>query len=220
MKTIHIYLGNEKVYSVYANSFEEVRLNPEAFYKDYEDNMIISEIEYTNPIFENGTLREATKDELVAKGIEVILEEGEVIRRKKIVKIEKPSQYHTWNGANWTIDLDELKKIKREELKKIRTAKVEENIEVHNEIFQVRNTDKENFDDVGLMIRTGEIDYSYIKNWVLADNSIKPFTAQQIIDVWKERTKRKDRIYLEFGQLSLKLETCNSVEEIESIKWE
>ena len=58
-------------------------------------------------------------------------------------------------------------------------------------------------------MRTGEIDENYEKKWVLADNSIKGFTAQQIIDVWKERTKRKDRIFEEFGALSIKLEKCN-----------
>lgn len=116
--------------------------------------------------------------------------------------------------------LERLKSLKRKELKEIRTKKIQADIEVHGELFQVRDSDKENFDDVGLMVRTGEIDYSYIKNWVLADNSIKPFTAQQIIDVWKERTKRKDNIFLQFGKLSMELEACNSVEEIEAIKWE
>ncbi|WP_315968297.1 hypothetical protein [Fusobacterium equinum] len=49
---------------------------------------------------------------------------------------------------------------------------------------------------------------------------MKSFTAQQIIDVWKERTKRKDRIFQEFGALSIKLEKCNSVEKVQKITWE
>lgn len=124
------------------------------------------------------------------------------------------------NELKYVFNLEQAKLEKREELKSIRNQKIQSDIEVHGSVFQVRDSDKENFDDVGLMIRTGEIDYDYKKHWVLADNSIKEFTARQIIDVWKERTKRKDKIFLEFGQLSMKLAACNNIEEIEAIKWE
>lgn len=116
--------------------------------------------------------------------------------------------------------LERLKSLKREELKNIRHEKIQADIEVHGSVFQVRNSDKENFDDIKLMLDTGEIEEDYKKYWVLADNSIKEFTAQQIIDVWKARTARKDNIFLQFGKLSMELEACQTVEEIEAIKWE
>ena len=40
MKTINFYKGTEKVYSVYANTVEEVKENPISYYKDYSKNMI------------------------------------------------------------------------------------------------------------------------------------------------------------------------------------
>lgn len=220
MLIVHFYNNTEKVYSVYANSLEEVKENPKAYFPEVTKNTIITLEDFKYPIFSEGILREMTREELIENGIPITLEEGEKIENKKLIKIEKPSKYHSWNGKEWIADLGKAKKEKRDELKGVRSEKIEENIEVHGSIFQVRNSDKENFDDVGLMIRTKEIDENYKKNWVLADNSIKEFTAQQIVDVWKERTKRKDRIFQEFGVLSIKLEKCDSVEKVQKITWE
>ncbi|KYM44113.1 hypothetical protein A2U15_07410 [Fusobacterium necrophorum subsp. funduliforme] len=187
---------------------------------DKESCVVIEREEpFTYPTFSDNNIREKTREELVEEGIEIELQEGEVIQDKKLVTFPKPSEYHAWNGHEWIADLERAKKEKRNELKEIRNQKIEENIEVHGSVFQVRNSDKENFDDVELMMRTGEIDENYQKNWVLADNSIKSFTAQQIIDVWKERTKRKDKIFQEFGALSIKLEKCDSVQKVQKIIW-
>ncbi|MDK4498430.1 DUF4376 domain-containing protein [Fusobacterium necrophorum] len=220
MLIVHFYDNTEKVYSVYANSLEDVKKNPKAYFPEVTENTIITLENFKYPILEKGILREMTREELIENEVSIELEEGEKIENKKLIKFEKPSEYHSWNGEEWIADLQRAKKEKRNELKEIRNQKIEENIEVHGSVFQVRNSDKENFDDVELMMRTGEIDENYKKNWVLADNSIKGFTAQQIIDVWKERTKRKDRIFQEFGALSIKLEKCNSVEKVQKITWE
>lgn len=157
--------------------------------------------------------------EEVKNEIELNIEKRYHFLDNKVVELKENQKIENNKIVDILSEIDYLKKQKREELKKIRNQKIEANIEVHGSVFQVRNSDKENFDDVELMMRTGEIDENYKKNWVLADNSIKGFTAQQIIDVWKERTKRKDRIFQEFGILSMELEKCNSIEEIEKITW-
>ena len=219
MLIVHFYNNTEKVYSVYANSLKDVKDNPKAYYPQTTEDTIITLEDFKHPVLEKGILREMTREEMVENEIPVSLEEGEKVENKKLIKLEKPSQFHSWNGQEWIADLERAKKEKRNELKEIRNQKIEENIEVHGSVFQVRNSDKENFDDVELMMRTGEIDENYQKNWVLADNSIKSFTAQQIIDVWKERTKRKDKIFQEFGALSIKLEKCDSVQKVQKIIW-
>lgn len=145
---------------------------------------------------------------------------GQKIVGDVIHEYEQPSKYHIWNGEEWITNIEQAKLQKREELKAIRSQKIQADIEVHGEMFQVRDSDKENFDDIKLMLDMGEIDEDYKKYWVLVDNSIKEFTAQQIIDVWKERTKRKDKIFLEFGQLSIQLQACRTIEDIETIVWE
>ena len=77
---------------------EEVKeLMGDNLFLDYPDldknNFIIIEQEnmFKYPILGNdGIIREMTRDELVADGIEVQLNQGEKIENGKIVKIEKP----------------------------------------------------------------------------------------------------------------------------------
>ena len=219
MKTINFYKGTEKLYSVYANTVEEVKENPTSYYKDYSKNMIITDINYQYPIVEADSIREMTKEEKIKAGIEVTLEEGEVIKNKKLLKIEKPSKYHKWQNNEWVINLEEVKNSKREELKSIRIQKLYENITVNGDTFQVRKDDLDNFWEVDYILGTGEVTETDTRNWILADNSIKTFTYAQIMNVLTEFIKRKDKIFDKFGELSIKLSTAKSVEEIEKIEW-
>lgn len=125
------------------------------------------------------------------------------------------------NGKiKYSQNLDRLKKIKREELKTIRTEKLYENITVNGDIFQVRKDDLDNFWEVDYMLGTGEVIETDTRNWILADNNIKTFTYAQLMNVLTEFIKRKSDIFEKFGVLSIKLEACKSVEEIEAIKWQ
>ena len=125
------------------------------------------------------------------------------------------------NGKiKYSPNIDRLKKLKREELKAIRTSKLYENITVNGDTFQVRKDDLENFWEVDYMLKRGEVAETDTRNWILADNSIKTFTYSQLMNVLTEFIKRKDRIFEKFGELSIKLEVCKSVEEIEAIKWQ
>jgi len=125
------------------------------------------------------------------------------------------------NGKiKYSPNIDRLKKLKREELKKIRTKKLYENITVKGDTFQVRTEDLENFWEVDYMLKNKEVVESDKRNWVLSDNSIKTFSYSQIMDVLTEFIKRKAGIFEKFGALSIKLEACKSAEEIEAIKWQ
>ncbi|KXA22115.1 DUF4376 domain-containing protein [Fusobacterium nucleatum] len=117
-------------------------------------------------------------------------------------------------------NIDRLKKLKREELKVIRTSKLYENITVNGDTFQVRKDDLENFWEVDYMLKTKEVVKTDTRNWILADNSIKTFTYSQLMEVLTEFIKRKAGIFEKFGALSIKLEACKSAEEIEAIRWE
>ena len=74
-----------------------------SYYPDIKkDETIIVErnAPFNYPILNGNTIREITREEKVENDIEVQLEDGEVIRDKKIVKIEKPKKnekYLTWN---------------------------------------------------------------------------------------------------------------------------
>lgn len=125
------------------------------------------------------------------------------------------------NGKiKYSPNLDRLKKTKRDELKAIRVSKLYENITVNGDTFQVRKDDLENFWEIDYMLKRGEVAETDTRNWILVDNSIKTFTYSQLMNVLTEFIKRKAGIFEKFGVLSIKLETCKSVEEIEAIKWQ
>ncbi|WP_427185531.1 DUF4376 domain-containing protein [Fusobacterium nucleatum] len=186
----------------------------------FQEDMKIYNKQFEYPIFENGELREMTKKEKVLNGITVTLEEGEIIKNNNLIKISQPSKYHKWIDKEWVLNLEESKVQKREELKTIRTSKLYENITVNGNTFQVRKDDLDNFWEVDYMLKREEVAETDTRNWILVDNSIKTFTYSQLMNVLTEFIKRKSETFEKFGVLSIKLETCKSVEEIESIKWQ
>lgn len=190
------------------------------WYPNFQNDMKVYDRKFEYPIFENEELREMSKEEKIKNGINVILEEGEVIENNNLIKISQPSKYHKWINKEWVLDLKELKSQKREDLKTIRTSKLFENITINGDTFQVRKDDLDNFWEVDYILGTGEVTETDTRNWILADNSIKTFTYAQLMNVLTEFIKRKGEIFEKFGVLSIKLEACKSAEEIEAIKWQ
>lgn len=164
-------------------------------------------------------IREKTKIELYNDNL-YALKDGEILQNAEILQVEKPSKWHTWNKDKWVVDLEAVKNKKREELKSIREEKIAENIEVHGSLFQVREKDLENFEDVARAIRREKRQLTDKRAWVLADNSIKVFTYAELLDVLDERALRKEKIFNEYGKLSVALEKAKTIEEIEKIKWD
>ncbi|ALF17405.1 DUF4376 domain-containing protein [Fusobacterium animalis] len=212
---IYIY-KKEKLIDILNYDINEFK---KEWYPNFQEDMKIYNKQFEYPIFENGELREMTKKEKVSNGITVTLEEGEVIENNNLIKISQPSKYHKWIDKEWVLNLEELKVQKRKELKTIRTFKLYENITVNGDPFQVRKDDLENFWEVDYMLKRREVAETDTRNWILVDNSIKTFTYSQLMNVLTEFIKRKAGIFEKFGVLSIKLETCKSVEEIEAIKW-
>lgn len=190
------------------------------WYPLFENDMKFYDKKFEYPIFENGGLREMTKEEKIKNGINVTLEEGEIIKNNNLIEISRPSKYHKWIDKEWVLNLEELKIQRREELKAIRTSKLFENITVNGNTFQVRTEDLENFWEVDYMLKNGEVTETDTRNWILADNSIKIFIYSQLKNVLTEFIKRKSEIFEKFGILSIKLKACKTVEEIEAIKWQ
>ena len=190
------------------------------WYPNFQNDMKVYDRKFEYPILENEELREMTKEEKIKNGIDVILEEGEVIENKNLIKIPKPSIHHKWIDKEWVLNLKELKLKKREELKQIRTSKLFENITVNGDTFQVRNEDLENFWEVDYMLKNGEVSEDDERSWVLSDNTIKTFKYSQLMNVLTEFIKRKATIFNKFTELSIKLEFSKNIEEIEAIKWQ
>lgn len=85
------------------------------WYPDFQDDMQIYDKKFEYPILEKGTLREMTRDEKVFNNIEVVLDKGEFIQNKKIIKVPKPqdnSKYLNWDKEKhlWILDTEAQKK--------------------------------------------------------------------------------------------------------------
>lgn len=147
MKTINFYKKTDKVFSVYAESLENVINSPLSYFQGYTNDMIITDITYQYPIFKDDVLREMTKEEKVRAGIDVQLEPGEIIKDRNLIKIPQPSKYHTWDNVRqeWDIDLKEVKRTFRHKFQNILLEKVYEDYNYNGKVFQMGPNDELNF---------------------------------------------------------------------------
>lgn len=109
MKTINFYKKEKLIFSVYAESLEDVLKSPLSYFPNYTTDVLITDISYQYPIFKDDTLREMTREERVRVGIDVQLEDGEFIKDKKIITVPKPAgnqKYMYWDKEKslWILD--------------------------------------------------------------------------------------------------------------------
>ena len=109
MKTINFYKKDKLIFSVYAESLEDVLKSPLSYFPAYTTDVIITDVSYQYPIYKDDILREMTREEKVRAGIDVALEDGEIIKDKKIITVPKPSgnqKYLSWNKEKglWLLD--------------------------------------------------------------------------------------------------------------------
>ena len=109
MKTINFYKKEKLIFSVYAESLEDVLKSPLSYFPAYTTDVIITDISYQYPIYKDDTLREMTREEKVRAGIDVTLEDGEIIKDKKLIVVPKPAgnqKYMYWDKEKslWVLD--------------------------------------------------------------------------------------------------------------------
>ena len=167
MKTINFYKKTDKVFSVYAETLENVINNPLSYFQGYTQDMIITDITYQYPIYKDDKLREMTKEEKIRAGIDVQLEPGEIIKDRNLIKIPQPSKYHTWDNVRqeWDIDLKEVKRTFRHKFRDVLLDKMFGSYEHNGKVFQMKEYDEINFIRVKIALDlAGETeDYGVIK---------------------------------------------------------
>jgi len=109
MKTINFYKKEKLIFSVYAESLEDVLKSPLSYFNGYTQDMIITDITYQYPIYKDDVLREMTKEEKVRNNIPVQLVDGEFIKDKKLIVVPKPAgnqKYMYWDKEKslWILD--------------------------------------------------------------------------------------------------------------------
>lgn len=115
---IKLYGGWNVIFSYYPNV------------KKDETIIVERNAQFYYPILDGNHIREMTREEKVESGIEVMLEAGEVIRDKKIVKIAKPQKnekYLTWNREKeqWEFDSEREQKEYFDTIDSIKAAVLE-----------------------------------------------------------------------------------------------
>ena len=107
MKTINFYKKEKLIFSVYAESLEDVLKSPTSYFNGYTQDMIITDITYQYPIYKDDVLREMSKEEKVRANIDVQLDDGEFIKDKKLIVVPKPAgneKYMYWDKDKWLLD--------------------------------------------------------------------------------------------------------------------
>ena len=109
MKIINFYKKEKLIFSVYAENLNDVLAKPVSYFSVYSLDMIITDITYQYPIFKDDVLREMTKEEKVRANRPVQLEDGEIIKDKKLIVIPKPAgnqKYMYWEKEKslWILD--------------------------------------------------------------------------------------------------------------------
>lgn len=104
---IYIY-KKEKLIDILNYDINEFK---KEWYPNFQEDMQIYDKKFEYPILEKGMLREMTRDEKVFNNIEVVLDEGEFIQNKKIIKVPKPqdnSKYLNWDKEKhlWLLDTE------------------------------------------------------------------------------------------------------------------
>ena len=109
MKTINFYKKEKLIFSVYAESLEDVLKSPLSYFQGYTQDMIITDVTYQYPFYKDDVLREMTKEEKVRNNFPVQLEDGEIIKDKELIVIPKPQgnqRYMYWDKEKslWILD--------------------------------------------------------------------------------------------------------------------
>ena len=129
---MYVVIYNQKNLEIIARpiitNLEEFKSSPNLFYPNWDsEKHIWSELEYQNPVLDNGNLREATKEELYKAG-KYTLAENELLENGKIKTVEL-SEFEY-------IEDNQIKYRKEEKIEKLRQELYELRIEKEKKPFE------------------------------------------------------------------------------------
>nr|WP_314532187.1 DUF4376 domain-containing protein [uncultured Fusobacterium sp.] len=176
------------------------------------------------------TIREATELEKAERG-QLVLEENQVIINNQIITYDLNFQ-KVVDGkvVNKTLKelvetniltIEEVKTKKMEELKRKRDEFINSALELDGYFIQVRNQeDRDKFNRILLGLLLGKLKKEDKEEWRLLDNSYRNFTYSKLAEVPELYSNRERESFKKFHQLEDKIKNSNTIEEIESIKWD
>lgn len=117
MIVIYIYNKAELIASVYTESYEEFNKTPQVFYPEWNSLYYASLVKYNKPIWDNGVVRNMTREEICNTGDLSVLFDGEYYENGKIIKVEYNQELGylrpTWNRElkQWLDGATDLEKV-------------------------------------------------------------------------------------------------------------
>ena len=111
--------------------------------------------------------------------------------------------------------LYEIKETKKEELKAIRNQLEIEPLQVGELIFDV---DKDSLMRINACQQV--LHGAMVQNWTMADNTVRPITAEIIKELYKALAYRSNLLHEKYNKLKEKLMNCKTEEEVGAIEWE
>ncbi len=231
---MYIYLDREEA----KKGFSLVLGASETKIEDYKNHYQDRAIEYVGDDIPHyitydevtDTIREATELEKVERG-QLVLEENQVIINNQIITYDLNFQ-KVVDGkvVNKTLKelvetniltIEEVKTKKMEELKRKRDEFINSYLELDGYFIQVRNQeDRDKFNRILLGLLLGKLKKEDKEEWRLLDNSYRNFTYSKLAEVPELYSNRERESFKKFHQLEDKIKNSNTIEEIESIKWD
>lgn len=146
------------------------------------------------------------------------------------VKVENLPHKNFWdykyiNGKyvfdEYKPDLNKIKKRKLEEIKNARDKFIKSDLNMNGDLFQVRDTeDRDKFNRILLGLLLKKLKKEDTEEWRLANNTYKVFTYAELSNIPELYSTREREAFKKFHQLEDSLQACNSIDEINALKWE
>ena len=229
---MYIYLDREEAKKGFALVLGVSETKTEDYKNHYEGRAIEyigDDIpHYITYVEASDTIREATETEKLERN-QITLEDNQVIIDNQIYTYDKKYQKVVNNKIidktlkelleENLITLDEIKEQKREKLKNIRDEEDNSDIEANGDLFKIKKDDVMKFYLIGIGIGMGLVDPKGKERWVLADNTVKEFTNNELMNVIVKKAERERTLFRKFIELDERLKQARTVEEIENIVW-
>lgn len=220
---IFVYQNNEPPIYVIAPSVEEFLNNPVNHYPYIEEKFTISLERIEDYIIENNVVREKKREEkILLDNRTELLEEGEYIENFSIKVKERPVGIYKyiWDKINFEwlegLKLDEVKEIKRLEMKNIRDTQNEENINYKENLFDGDLDSKNKLFQASQIFKGEDVKV----DWITADNKVTKLTGNDLEKIVVLFSNREQKLFTIFADKLTNIDDCKDIDSVKKIKWE
>lgn len=220
---IFVYQNNEPPIYIIVPSMEEFLINPIKYFPEIKPNFEVSLERIEDYIIENNIIREKKREEkILLDNRKDLLNEGEYIENSSIKIKEKPEGIYKyiWDKINteWLegLKLDEVKEVKRLEMKGIRDTQNEEDICYKENLFDGDLDSKNKLFQASQIFKGEEVKV----DWITADNKIAKLTGGDLEQIVVLFSNREQKLFTIFANKLKNIDDCKDIDSVKKIKWE